>query len=236
MMEELSYPGLGTVVRRRAVRPVRESPSVSCVRKWSRSLVRTTLNRLTVSFSRSAQTERMGWSRTTTVRTVGNVDHPRTSEQIIEELVAYDRHLDEEKARIRPLLLALQGGPAGRTDTTEVLLELFRERPKAVFTAAEAEAEIRKRGWVTESNDPVNAVRAALNRLKNNNEIEIYGRGRYRLVPEDAHDPFIDISDDEGPQTSYDDPWGSDPQPVPVQTGKLEMAGQVRAADDEPPF
>lgn len=164
------------------------------------------------------------------------MDHPSRATELIDGIVAYDKFLDEEKERIRPLLLALRGEAGIRTDTTEVLLEVFRDsNPNTSWTAAEAEAAIRARGWDTESNDPVNAVRAALNRLKNNNEIENVGRGRYRLVPEDD-DVFRDITDDDnsdGPV--YEDPWGSPPPPVPEQKSTLQPATHV-PFDDEPPF
>ena len=131
----------------------------------------------------------------------------------IEELREYDKFLDAEKARIRLLLNAADGAES-RTNTTEILQEIFQDNPDVEYTATEAEAELRRRGWVTESTDPVNAVRAALARLKNSGEIESVGRGTFRLVPE------------EQPSSGgYDDPWGSAP---PIRTAP--------AADDEPPF
>jgi hypothetical protein len=131
----------------------------------------------------------------------------------IEELREYDRFLDAEKARIR-LLLNAADGVESRTNTTEILQEMFQDSPDVEYTATEAEAELRKRGWVTESTDPVNAVRAALARLKNSGEIESVGRGTFRLVPEDP-----------SPSKEYDDPWASMP---PVRAAP--------AVDDEPPF
>jgi hypothetical protein len=90
-----------------------------------------------------------------------------------------------------------------------VLLELFQDDPDVEYGAADAEAAIRKRGWVTESNEPVNAVRTALARLKNSNDLETTGRGRFRLA---AQQP-----------APADDPWGS-------------SAANSGGMDDESPF
>lgn len=130
-------------------------------------------------------------------------------EQWLTDMREYEKFLDSEKVRVRQLLNAADGIES-RTNTTEILLELFQDNPAVEFSAADAERELRKRGWVTESGDPVNAVRAALARLKNNGEIETAGRGSYRLFME--------------PPAPLDDPWG----PAPPSTGPAD--------DDEPPF
>lgn len=140
------------------------------------------------------------------------VNRPSQVEQWITDMRVYEGFLNSELRRVRQMLNAADGVES-RTNTTEILQEMFQDNPLVEYTAAEAEAELRKRGWVTESNDPVNAVRAALARLKNSGEIESVGRGTFRLVPEDP-----------APST-YDDPWGSAP---PVR--------HTPAADDEPPF
>lgn len=141
-------------------------------------------------------------------------------DQMLSDMREYEKHLDSELRRVRRILHAADGVEV-RTNTTEMLLELFQENPGDSFTAAEAEEEIRQRGWMTESADPVNAVRAALTRLKNNNEIESVGRGRFQLREESS-------------ESSYD-PWSSDP-PVPRQKSTLQPATAVPHADDEPPF
>jgi hypothetical protein len=104
-------------------------------------------------------------------------------DQIIAEMREYEKYLDSELRRVRLLLNAADGVEI-RTNTTEILLEIFQDNPAKEFTAADAERELRKRGWMTESSDAVNAVRAALSRLKNNNDVEQVNRGTYRLYVE----------------------------------------------------
>ncbi|MFD1531031.1 hypothetical protein [Pseudonocardia aurantiaca] len=116
-------------------------------------------------------------------------------DQWLSEMRDYEKHLATELQRVRQLLHAADGSDA-RTNTTEMLLQLFQDNPGVAYTAAEAEAEIRENGWTTDSADPVNAVRAALTRLKNNNEIESVGRGQFQL--------------------RQDDPWGSAPPGPPI--------------------
>jgi hypothetical protein len=120
-------------------------------------------------------------------------------DQFIAEMREYEKHLESEMRRVRQLLNAADGVET-RTNTTEVLLEMFQEFPGREFTAPDAEKELRRRGWITESGDPVNAVRAALARLKNSNEIEQVGRGMYRLA-EEAKDPWESTP----PGAAYDD-------------------------------
>lgn len=142
---------------------------------------------------------------------------PDTSraEKLIADLREYDTYLDAEKARIRPLLNAINGVET-RTNTTEILQEMFLDNPTVEYTAADAEAELRQRGWDTDSADPVNAVRAALARLKNSGEIQSAGRGRFMAAqPDDEAPPWSS-------SVPNDDPWGSAPPALP--------------ADDEPPF
>jgi hypothetical protein len=124
-------------------------------------------------------------------------------DQMIAEIREYEKYLDSELRRVRLLLNAADGVEI-RTNTTEILLEIFQEDPAKEFTAADAERELRKRGWMTESSDAVNAVRAALSRLKNNNDVEQVNRGTYRLyvkppqevpwaaAPPSAKSPFDD--------------------------------------------
>lgn len=128
-------------------------------------------------------------------------------DQMIAELREYEKYLDSELRRVR-LLLNAADGVETRTNTTEILLEIFQDNPDKEFTAADAERELRKRGWMTESSDAVNAVRAALSRLKNNNDIEQVNRGTYRLYVE----------------PTKEDPWNSAPPSTPSNYG------------DEPPF
>jgi hypothetical protein len=135
-------------------------------------------------------------------------------EQWVTEMREYETFLDSELRRVRRLINAADGVES-RTNTTEILQEMFQDNPGTEYTAAEAEQEMRKRGWVTDSGDPVNAVRAALARLKNLGEIESVGRGRFRLT--DDTPPW------EEPSPPLDDPWGSPPPPTP-------------SVDDEPPF
>ena len=68
---------------------------------------------------------------------------PDTSraEKLIADLREYDTYLDAEKARIRPLLNAINGVET-RTNTTEILQEMFLDNPTVEYTAADAEAEL----------------------------------------------------------------------------------------------
>ena len=142
---------------------------------------------------------------------------------MIADLREYDAYLDAEKARIRPLLNAINGVET-RTNTTEILQEMFQDNPFVEYTATEAEAELRERGWDTDSADPVNAVRAALARLKNSGEIESVGRGKFMAI-RDAEIVSEPADDAWGSKAPDDDPWGSAPP-----------AGSGPAADDKPPF
>lgn len=149
---------------------------------------------------------------------------PDTSraEKMIADLREYDAYLDTEKARIRPLLNAINGVET-RTNTTEILQEMFLDNPFVEYTASEAEAELRERGWDTDSADPVNAVRAALARLKNSGEIQSVGRGKFLAAPgPEDNAPADDPWESKAPE---DDPWGSAP-----------AASSKPAVDDEPPF
>ena len=128
----------------------------------------------------------------------------------------YETFLDSELRSVRQLLNTADGVET-RTNTTEILQEMFQENPGVTYTAAEAESEIRSRGWTTESGDPVNAVRAALARMKSSGEIESVGRGTFRLVV-----------------GTPDDPWGDPPEPEDPWAAAPASVGP--AADDEPPF
>ncbi len=137
---------------------------------------------------------------------LGVVNMTSRVDEWLTEMRTYEEHLVTELRRVRHLLQAADNpdARAGSSNTTEMVLDLFKENPQDSFTAAEVESEIRSRGWVTDSNDPVNAVRAALNRLKNNNEIELVssGRGRYTLLVNDPWGPAPESSgpvDDEPP-------------------------------------
>lgn len=168
------------------------------------------------------------------IRTVGYVDHRSRASELIQELLDYEEFLDAEKERIRPLIRALRGdGPNSRTDTTEVLMEVLQRHPRHEFTAAEAETMIKERGWTTESNDPTNAVRAALNRLKNLGQVANVGRGLYQLAPNESDNVEPDT------QSAYDDPWATDAPGVIGRAepkGTLTMGTAVPHDDDGPPF
>jgi len=132
------------------------------------------------------------------------------------EMRAYETHLDSELRKVRQMLSAIAGVEA-KSNTSEMVLDLLRDNAGQAFTAAEVETEIRAQGWVTTSEDPVNAVRATLTRLKNANEIESVGRGQFQFREDEDSDPWG--------KPPRDDPWGSPPPPT---TGPQ--------ADDEPPF
>jgi hypothetical protein len=81
-----------------------------------------------------------------------------------------------------------------RPKGAEAIHLILQEYPNTEYRVSECVAELRKRGWLPESDNPANAVRAALERLVANSEesdvIKIVGRGyvAYSYQPDRIRD------------------------------------------------
>jgi len=85
------------------------------------------------------------------------------------------------------------GAPSGTTsplrasrtaseDTRVLALRVINEAPERAWTITALAQEMQSQGWATTSNDPINALRAAISRLYNSEQIERRGSGLYGAV------------------------------------------------------
>lgn len=150
-------------------------------------------------------------------------------DRMVTELREYAEELEEELRRVRRALIALDADEPeeeSSASTLDILFEVFRDYPGKILTAQEATQFMRKAGWITDSKDPVNAVRAAIGRLVERGDVErVEGkRGVFRL--KHATHPQAEGNPTPPDPRQGDDPWGSAP-PTLVATA---------SDDDEPPF
>ncbi len=160
-------------------------------------------------------------------------------DQVMQDLETYEGELAHELGRVQAALAALRGvggssaSPTREADgpdsqgTFDLLRQIFKENPDKEYDANGAIAELDKRGWDTDAQDRVNAVRSALARLTTWEEIERTRRGYYRLAGEVEDVPPDRTAGEQPqrPQEPADDPWASAP-PAPAHSD----------FSDEPPF
>ncbi|MCZ4277383.1 MULTISPECIES: hypothetical protein [Nocardiaceae] len=108
-------------------------------------------------------------------------------DEIEEQLREYARWLQVELRKTEKAIGALAENDEDEEEDSQSLsnlvLQILREAKGHVMTIPEVHAEARRRGWSTDSKDPVNVVRAALARLNKSGELERPDskRGAYRI-------------------------------------------------------
>ncbi|MFL6139929.1 MAG: hypothetical protein ACJ74O_19310 [Frankiaceae bacterium] len=139
-------------------------------------------------------------------------------QDVVTSLKSYRDELREELSKVETALAALDAldGPTGQvhhqragadsapaessssaavtrrggsaSGTFDLLRAIFQDKPDLVLDAATAHTELQNRGWKSDAEDPVNAIRTALARLEQWDELTRVGRGKYRLRSEEERE------------------------------------------------
>lgn len=107
-------------------------------------------------------------------------------DEIEEQLREYARWLQVELRKTERAINALAATDDDEDDggqsLSDLVLHILREANGRIMTIQDVYSEARRRGWDSESKDPVNVVRAALARLTQSGELlRSDKRGTYRI-------------------------------------------------------